>query len=266
MRKFLLTIVSAMLMALAANAEVDPDHRTAAPGIMVVPSAEPAVFVMRYLVYFTPREGNIYYRWMEHDEGEWSEWSECGKVVVFNTPGTYTVEAYAQRAGKPESAHLSTTFTVAYNGMSVAPGIRLQLDPERGYQISMTSLYALDIYYRWKMTGDDVWNKWRLYQEVLPFTEVGRYTIEARCDYEDGYDSVSVTFEVDRSQAGEGEQLPGDVNMDGKVDVADVAALVLYVLGNKPGAFNASVADLNHDNHIDVADVTELINLVLNRE
>lgn len=164
---------------------------------------------------------------MEHKDGEWSEWSQCGKVVVFNTPSTYTVEAYAQRAGKPESAHLSTTFTVAYNGMSVAPGIRLQLDQERGYQVSITSYYALDIYYRCGTLDDGVWSKWMLYNnKVLPFTEVGRYTIEGRCDYEDGYDSLSVTFEVDRSQAG----LLDDVNMDGTVNVADVTALINYVL------------------------------------
>lgn len=59
--KYLLTFIAAALMFISVNAEIDPDHRTAAPGIMVVPSAEPAAFVMRYLVYFTPREGDIYY-------------------------------------------------------------------------------------------------------------------------------------------------------------------------------------------------------------
>ncbi len=259
--KYFFTLLAAAVMVLTARAEVDPDHRTAAPGIMVVPSAEPAVFVMRYLVYFTPREGDIYYRWMEHKDGEWSEWSQCGKVVVFNTPGTYTVEAYAQRVGKPESAHLSTTFTVAYNGMSVAPGIRLQLDKERGYQVSMTSYYALDIYYRCRTLDDGVWSKWMLYNnKVLPFTEVGRYTIEGRCDYEDGYDSLSVSFEVDRSQAG----LLGDVNMDGTVNVADVTALIAYILGNAPTPFNEKMANVDGEGQINVADVTALINYVLN--
>ena len=116
--------------------------------------------------------------------------------------------------------------------MSVAPGLRLQLDPERGYQVSMTSYYALDIYYRWRTLDDGVWSKWMLYNRVLPFTEVGRYTIEGRSDYEDGYDSLSVTFEVDRSQAGEVEPLFGDVNMDGTVNVADVTALIGYVLNH----------------------------------
>lgn len=199
---------------------------------------------------------------MEHSDGEWSQ---CGKVVVFNTPGTYTVEAYAKRAGKPESAHLSTTFTVAYNGMIVAPGIRLQLDQERDYQVSMISYYALDIYYRWRTMDDGVWSKWMLYNnlynnKVLPFTEVGRYTIEGRSDYEDDYDSLSVTFEVDRSQAG----LLGDVNMDGTVNVADVTSLIAYILGNAPAPFNEKMANVDGEGQINVADVTALINCVLN--
>ncbi len=262
--KYLLAFVASVLLVFSANAEIDPDHRTAAPGIMVLPSVEPAIFVMRYLVYFTPREGNIYYRWMDNSNGEWSHWAECGKVVVFNTPGTFTVETYAKKTGKPESAHLSTTFTVAYYGMTVAPGIRLQLDKERGYHVTMSSLYAYDIYYRWKMEDDGVWNKWLLYREAIPFTEVGKYTIEGRCDYEDGYDSVSVTFEVDRSKAGDVELLPGDVNMDGIVDVTDVTSLISYILGNVSGDFNEEGANLNGDNQIDIADVTALISMVLN--
>lgn len=261
--KYLLALVTVLLLAFPTNAEVDPDHRTAAPGIMVLPSEEPAAFMMRYLVYFTPREGNIYYRWMENSNGEWSRWSECGKVVVFNTPGTYTVEAYAKKQGKPESAHLSTTFTVAYNGMTVAPGIKLRLDDERGYHVTMTSYYALDIYYRWRMSDDDVWSKWKLYTESIPFTEVGKYTLQGRCDYEDGYDYLTVSFEVDRSTPGDVDPLPGDVNMDGIVDVADVTDLVSYILGNVAEDFNPEVADLTDDNQIDVADVTALIRLVL---
>lgn len=125
----------------------------------------------------------------------------------------------------------------------------------------MTSYYALDIYYRWRTLDDGVWSKWMLYNnKVLPFTEVGRYTIEGRCDYEDGYDSLSVTFEVDRSQAG----LLGDVNMDGTVNVADVTSLIAYILGNAPAPFNEKMANVDGEGQINVADVTALINYVLN--
>ena len=257
MKKYLLTFVTVVLMVFSAYAEIDPDHRTAALGIMVLPKVEPSMYVLRYYVYFTPREGNIYYRCKNNLDGVWSEWSECGKVVTFSKPATYTLEAYAQREGKPESAHITTTFTVDYAGMSGAAGIILKPTPERGYYMTMNSVYNDDIYYRVSM-DDGVWGKWRLYQGAEPFTEVGKYSIQALCDYENA-NVVSVTFEVDRSTRG----FLGDVNMDGKVNVADVTSLVSFILGDIPKAFDEKVADVNGDSEINVADVTALIDMVL---
>ena len=57
----------------------------------------------------------------------------------------------------------------------------------------------------------------------------------------------------------------GDVNHDGVINVADVTALIQYVLGGEPAApFYLDVADLNGDESYNVADVTELIQLALN--
>ncbi|MGM9868050.1 MAG: dockerin type I domain-containing protein [Sodaliphilus sp.] len=56
--------------------------------------------------------------------------------------------------------------------------------------------------------------------------------------------------------------LRGDVNLDGKVDVSDVTALVNIILNND--ASNLEIADLNGDSKIDVSDVTALINIILN--
>lgn len=55
--------------------------------------------------------------------------------------------------------------------------------------------------------------------------------------------------------------LPGDVNGNGKVDVADVTALINMILG--VAETKASVADVNGNGIVDVADVTALINLIL---
>ena len=55
----------------------------------------------------------------------------------------------------------------------------------------------------------------------------------------------------------------GDVNGDGLVDVADVAMLISYVLGNDVALCTGSV-DLNADEVIDVADITLLIQRILN--
>jgi hypothetical protein len=61
-----------------------------------------------------------------------------------------------------------------------------------------------------------------------------------------------------------GDQLLGDVNNDGIVDVQDVVLLIEYVLNGHAEAFNADNADMNADGHIDVTDVVALIDKVLN--
>ena len=253
--KYLLTFLTAVLMILSANATTD--NRTVAPAIRVMPTLGITMYVQRYQVNLIPREGTIYYRWKDDIEGIWSEWSECGRVIIFDKPATYTVEAFSKKAGKLESAHLTTTFTVTYAGMSVAPGLSLQPEAKRGYYLSFTSLFEYDIYYRWKM-GDDNMSKWYLYQEPIPFTEVGRYTVEAQCDY----DYVSLSFEVDNSTIGGEEFSLGDVNMDGDINIADVTSLISYILGNPPEVFDKQLADVNGDGVVNVTDVTNLIDLL----
>lgn len=59
--------------------------------------------------------------------------------------------------------------------------------------------------------------------------------------------------------------LLGDVNGDGKTDVADVSILINKVLGKSVIEIDETVADLNGDGKIDVADVSALINKVLGK-
>lgn len=54
----------------------------------------------------------------------------------------------------------------------------------------------------------------------------------------------------------------GDANNDGVVDVADVVAIVNYIL-NKPGEnFNETAADVNGDGVVNVADVLAVLNTI----
>jgi hypothetical protein len=57
----------------------------------------------------------------------------------------------------------------------------------------------------------------------------------------------------------------GDVNNDGRVDIADVTALVNIIKagGAKGVDYNMEVADMNEDNKIEQDDLQELVNLVL---
>ena len=60
--------------------------------------------------------------------------------------------------------------------------------------------------------------------------------------------------------------LPGDVNRDGAVTIADVTALVNIILGkDTEGAYDHEAADVNGDEGITIADVTALVNIILGK-
>lgn len=65
------------------------------------------------------------------------------------------------------------------------------------------------------------------------------------------------------NEAGGSDFLNGDVNKDGAVNIADVTALIDYLLGSDPANINLDAADVNGDNTINIADVTALIDLLL---
>ena len=58
--------------------------------------------------------------------------------------------------------------------------------------------------------------------------------------------------------------MPGDVNMDGKVTIADVTDLIDVLLGSVLTIYDLAAADVDQDGKITIADVTELIDFLLN--
>ena len=63
-----------------------------------------------------------------------------------------------------------------------------------------------------------------------------------------------------------GRNMPGDVNRDGLVNIADVTALVNIILGKDNSNYNHVAADMNKDNKINVTDVTALVNNILGKD
>ena len=55
----------------------------------------------------------------------------------------------------------------------------------------------------------------------------------------------------------------GDVNKDGSVSIADVTALIDYLLGGDADDIDTDAANVNGDDGISIADVTALIDLLL---
>ena len=61
----------------------------------------------------------------------------------------------------------------------------------------------------------------------------------------------------------EKKAIPGDANSDQAVDVADVVAIVNYILGEPNDPFVEAAADVNGDGKIDVDDVVAVVNIIL---
>ncbi|MBO7046847.1 MAG: hypothetical protein J6W38_10970, partial [Prevotella sp.] len=58
---------------------------------------------------------------------------------------------------------------------------------------------------------------------------------------------------------------PGDANGDGKVDAADIADIVNYMMGKPTSTrvFNEEAADVNDDGVVNAADVVQIANIIL---
>ena len=98
---------------------------------------------------------------------------------------------------------------------------------------------------------------------VNDLTAGGSYLYKVKAIYIDGTESDwSNTEQVTLLTPGHGF-VPGDVNHDGSLTIADVTMLISYVLSNGMGAACPVCADVNGDNSATIADVTMLISIVL---
>ena len=272
--RVLFTFAAAALLTLTANAgllgenrnqhvtEPEPDlvYHTAAPGIVVMPRNDASQMVTAYDISFIAREDLVFTRWGKLDEngegvGLWTKWRDCAHddVLTFSTPSIYVLETYAEAIGKEKSTTQKVTFKVDYLGMTSAPGVTLTPVGQRGYYVSLTSLSGNEIYYRWKYAEEENWNKWYLYTDSLPFTEAGKYVLEANCNG----DVLSVYIDVPSVDY----YITGDVNHNGTVGVEDLSALIDMLLHEE---FLIGTGDVNKDGQVSIDDVVLLIDMILN--
>ena len=76
-------------------------------------------------------------------------------------------------------------------------------------------------------------------------------TIISRADYEKQFGPI-------------GDELPGDVNGDNKIDVGDIMAVINYMAGQTAG-ITLKTADVNGDSKVDVGDIMAIINIMANQ-
>ena len=77
----------------------------------------------------------------------------------------------------------------------------------------------------------------------------------------DSYRSAEQWREFDIQSGG----LPGDANGDGLVDIADINAVINYMLGRPNSTFVFDTADVDENGSIDIADINGIINLMLGK-
>ena len=96
---------------------------------------------------------------------------------------------------------------------------------------------------------------------VTNLNENGIYLYKVKAIYQDGNESAWSNVETVTLAAPAVVVKPGDVNDDGDVTVADVTALIDYLLGG--ATINMANADVNGDEDVSVSDVTALIDRLL---
>ena len=62
---------------------------------------------------------------------------------------------------------------------------------------------------------------------------------------------------------GESDYKMGDVNKDDEVSIADVTALIDYLLGGDESTINVLAANVNGDEKVSIEDLTALIDMLL---
>ena len=87
----------------------------------------------------------------------------------------------------------------------------------------------------------------------------GRTTVQVTTDSNGKLATTAFTVTV------KAVSTPGDVNMDGLINVTDVTRLIEVAMGSVLNNYDPAAADLNHDGKINVTDVTLLLILVLNQ-
>ena len=73
-----------------------------------------------------------------------------------------------------------------------------------------------------------------------------------------------LTFYYTGEEGGPVEYLPGDVNGDKEVNIADVNTVLAIILGTPADAETMNRADVNNDGEINLADINTLIGIILN--
>ena len=111
---------------------------------------------------------------------------------------------------------------------------------------------------------------WGFYERFDGWFEFGAFTIEPNGEvwnFNGGGNEMIINLFPYEGYVIPGDEptfLRGDVNNDGTINIADVTALIDYLLSNDASSINLEAANCNQDADVNIADVTALIDYLLN--
>ena len=146
-----------------------------------------------------------------------------------------------------------------------------------------TLTISTPIYFVFADGGPDIWdNDWTTFNSTYRYGPTATTTITTGTTYStakrnnnysyyftgDGsdyvftFDANNLTFKLEINEQ-QPNILLGDANNDGLVNIADVTALIDYMLSRDVVSISIINADMNQDSSIDISDLTALIDLLL---
>ena len=72
----------------------------------------------------------------------------------------------------------------------------------------------------------------------------------------------NLTFYYTGEEGGPSSFIPGDVNNDGEVNIADINAVIDIILGGSADDDTRLRADVNEDGEINIADINAIIDII----
>ncbi|MBR4830028.1 MAG: C10 family peptidase [Muribaculaceae bacterium] len=201
----------------------------------------------------------------------------CGGTVTvrfnaknFGTDATTLTVSCGDVSESVELTSEAADYTVVLSGVTAAADQQVTLSSTGSRQ--RWYLYSVQIYSGETTakavveTGDEnsrvITGITGKYYVVEGLTEGATYNYYVVANYIDGTDATSNTETVTLLEnQGHGYNI-GDVNHDGSVTIADVTALIDYLLGSNDNAC-VICADVNGDQGVSIADVTALIDVLL---
>ena len=135
-------------------------------------------------------------------------------------------------------------------------------DPTKMYWMGYyNSGLGFDDYGNWTILPDKNWKTNGKYDTSLYEVDITTGEAHRIANIQDRY--LFALMWVDGEEEPQVEALRGDVDQDGTITIADVTALIDYVLSHDATAISTASADCDQDGDITIADVTALIDRIL---